>query len=310
MRNDEVTTVMNRRDFLQTSALAPFASTLLGQGQAPFKTPEAAAQGNPPLFTTSINIEIMFPRTMPRGDRVKAVAAQGIKVYSFWRPSEEEQKGMLEAQQQTGLKCSCVVGSGGTGRTTGLTMPGAEQKYFDELMEGILMAKRFGGADAIIFPGARHPDIPWEKQRENLIQGLRKAGDMAKEHGVILVLEALNKGEAPTISISTAVQVFDIIEATAHPNVRVDFDMYHLQLSEGNLINNLRLGLDKGWIRLVQVGDVPGRREPGTGEVNYANIYRVLREKKYAGVVDSEHGTSSTPEHAIDVIKKLAAESS
>ncbi len=122
------------------------------------------------------------------------------------------------------------------------------------------------------------------------------------------VLEPLNRQEAPTISISTAVQAFDIIEATAHPNVRVDFDMYHLQLTEGNLINNLRLGLDKGWIRLVQVGDVPGRREPGTGEINYSNIYRVLREKKYAGYVDSEHGTSSTPEHAIAVVKKLAAE--
>jgi hydroxypyruvate isomerase len=188
-----------------------------------------------------------------------------------------------------------------------LTMPGAEQKYFEELAVGVEMAKRFGGADAIIFPGARHPDIPWERQRENLIQGLRKAGDLAKDHGVYLVLEALNRIEAPNISVSTAAGVFDVIEATAHPNVRVDFDIYHLQLSDGNIINNLRLGLQKGWIRLVQVGDVPGRLEPGTGEINYANIYKVLRELKYSGYVDSEHGTSSTPEHAIEVVKRLAA---
>ncbi len=288
---------MDRREFLIAGAVAPVGLALRSQATGP-------------LFTTSINIEIMFPRTMPRSERIKIVAAQNIKAYSFWRASADDQKAMLEVQQQTGLKCSCVVGSGGTGRSTGLTMPGAEQKYFDELLEGIQMAQRFGGADAIIFPGAKQPDTPWEKQRENLIQGLRKAGDMAKEHGVYLVLEALNKVEAPTIAISTAVAAFDIIEATAHPHVRVDFDMYHLQLSEGNLINNLKLGLDKGWIRLVQVGDVPGRREPGTGEINYSNIYRVLREKKYAGYVDSEHGTSSTPEHAIDVVKKLAAETS
>jgi hydroxypyruvate isomerase len=287
---------MDRRNFLIAGAIAP-----IGLAVRPQTT-------TPALFTTSINIEIMFPRTMPRSERIKIVAAQNVKAYSFWRASADDQKAMLDVQQTTGLKCSCVVGSGSTGRSTGLTMPGAEQKYFDELLEGIEMAHRFGGADAIIFPGAKQPDIPWEKQRENLIQGLRKAGDMAKEHGVYLVLEALNKVEAPTIAISTAVAAFDIIEATAHPNVRIDFDMYHLQLSEGNLINNLRLGLDKGWIRLVQVGDVPGRREPGTGEINYANIYRVLREKKYAGYVDSEHGTSSTPEHAIEVVKKLAAE--
>ena len=111
-----------------------------------------------------------------------------------------------------------------------------------------------------------------------------------------------------TISIKTAVGAFDVVEAAAHPNVRVDFDIYHLQLSEGNVINDLKLGLQKGLIRLVQVGDVPGRLEPGTGETNYHNIYKVLREMKYAGYVDSEHGTSSTPEHAIDVVKKLAAE--
>jgi len=288
---------MDRRDFLIAGAIAPIGLAVRPQ------TP------SPALFTTSINIEIMFPRTTPKSERIKAVAAQGVKAYSFWRASADDQKAMLEAQEKTGLKCSCVVGSGATGRSTGLTLPGAEQKYMDELAEGVQMAQRFGGADAIIFPGARQPDIPWEKQRENLIQGLRKAGDLAKEHGVYLVLEALNKVEAPTIAISTAVAAFDVIEAAAHPHVRVDFDIYHLQLSEGNIINNLRQGLDKGWIRLVQVGDVPGRREPGTGELNYSNIYRVLREKKYAGYVDSEHGTSSTPEHAIDVVKKLAAES-
>ena len=289
---------MSRRAFLAAGVLAPAA--LRAQGAAP---PAAAA------FTTSINVEIMFPRSMPRSERIKAVAAQGIKVYSFWRPSAEEQKAMLETQQQLGMKCSCVVGSGSTGRTSGLTLPGSEQKYFDELVEGIQMAKRFGGADAIDLPRrAAAATFRGRSSGRILIQGLRKAGDLAKEQGVYLVLEALNQVEAPTISIKTAVAAFDVVEAAAHPNVRVDFDIYHLQMSEGNIINNLKLGLQKGLIRLVQIGDVPGRLEPGTGETNYHNIYKVLREMKYAGYVDSEHGTSSTPEHAIEVVKSLAAE--
>jgi len=305
MSSAETTLSLSRRTLLRAGALAPLALSTRSTRSNPSA---ASAQTTPPPFTTSINIEIMFPRTTPKSERIKAVAAQDVKAYSFWRASLEEQKAMLEVQERTGLKCSCVVGSGGTGRSSGLTLPGAEQKYLDELAEGVQMARRFGGADAIIFPGARHPDIPWDKQREHLVQGLRKAGDLAKEHGVHLVLEALNRVEAPTIAISTAVAAFDVVEAAAHPNVKVDFDIYHLQLSEGNIINNLRLGLDKGWIRLVQVGDVPGRREPGTGELNYSNIYRVLREKKYSGYVDSEHGTSSTPEHAIQVVKRLALE--
>ncbi len=91
-----------------------------------------------------------------------------------------------------------------------------------------------------------------------------------------------------------------------HPHVRLDFDIYYVQLSEGNLINSLREGLRRGWIRYVEVGDVPGRFEPGTGEINYAAIFRVLREEGYAGFVGLEHRSTKTPEHAMDVVCALA----
>jgi hydroxypyruvate isomerase len=301
MRPPDASAGLSRRGFLAGTALLPLTA---GARQSAAASRQALP---PPRYTTSINIEIMFPRSMPKSERIPAVAAEGIKVYSFWQAPLDEQQRMLEAQEKAGMTCSCVVGSGRTGRTSGLTLPGAEQQYLDELAVGVAMAQRFGGADAIVFPGARQPDIPWERQREHLIAGLRQAGDLAREHGVHLVLEALNTREAPTISISTAEAAFDIIEAVAHPHVKVDFDIYHLQLTEGNLINNLRNGLQKGWIRLVQIGDVPGRREPGTGEINFANIYRVLRELEYDGYVDSEHGTSTTPAQAIAVVKRLAA---
>jgi hydroxypyruvate isomerase len=108
------------------------------------------------------------------------------------------------------------------------------------------------------------------------------------------------------MSVLSATHGFRIVEEVNHPNVRLDFDMYHLQLSEGNLINNLRKGLRNKWIRFVEIGDVPGRREPGTGETNYDNIFRVLREEGYADFVGMEHGTSSTPEHAMNVVRKVA----
>jgi hydroxypyruvate isomerase len=87
----------------------------------------------------------------------------------------------------------------------------------------------------------------------------------------------------------------------------MDYDLYHRQLGEGNLINQLKVGLDKGHIQFVEVGDVPGRKEPGTGEVNYPAVFRVLREAGYSGFVGMEHGTSSTPEHAMRVVSELAS---
>ena len=85
---------LNRRMFLQAGVLGSVGMGARVGSAAEVQTSE------PPLFTTSINIEIMFPRTMARSDRIKAVAAQDIKVYSFWRATAEEQKAMLEAQQQ------------------------------------------------------------------------------------------------------------------------------------------------------------------------------------------------------------------
>jgi hydroxypyruvate isomerase len=96
------------------------------------------------------------------------------------------------------------------------------------------------------------------------------------------------------------------VEEVNHPHVKLDFDMYHLQLSEGNIINNLRLGLRKKWIKFVEVGDVPGRKEPGTGETNYVNIFKTLREEGFDDFIGLEHGTSSTPQHAIEVVKKMS----
>ena len=298
MQSSKTRTRLSRRLVLGSGALLPLA---IGGGRA-----EAALPAAP--YKLSINVELMFPRTMTRDKRMEAVAAQGFLAYSFWRAAEQEQTAMLEVHKRLGMKCVSVVGSGPTGNRTGLTQPGAEQQYLDELTAGVKVAEKFGGADAIIFVGQVQTDVPWEKQRQGIVNGLRKAGDIARDHGVCLTLEPLNRVESPRQSILMAAEAFPIIAEVAHPNVKVCFDMYHLQLSEGNLTNNLKLGWEKGWIKIVQIGDVPGRKEPGTGETNYPHMFRILREIGYNGYLDTEHGTTSTPEHAIAVVKRLSAE--
>jgi hydroxypyruvate isomerase len=295
------------RRALISSAVGSAAGPLLLNGQTAGAGQASGAKQAPP-YTLSANVEIMFPRAMARDKRMQAVAAHGMKAYSFWTASPDEQNAMLAVQQRTGLKCVSIVGSGRPGRTTGLTKTGAEQAYLDAIKENCEVSKRFGGPDLIIFVGEVQPDIPWETQYRQIVAGLRKAGEIAQQYGVYLVLEALNRVESPRMSVLTARENFQIIDEVAHPHVKVDFDMYHLQLSEGNLTNNLKLGLEKGWIRLVQIGEVPGRKEPGTGETDYAHMFRVLRAAGFSGYVDMEHGTSSTPEQAMDVVRKLSLE--
>jgi hydroxypyruvate isomerase len=297
MMNPLTRRALIRSTVIRSAAAAPL---LLGA--------ETARASQAPPYTLSVNVEIMFPRTMPRDQRMEAVAAHGMKAYSFWTADPGEQKAMLAVQQRTGLKCASIVGSGKPGRSTGLTKTGFEQTYLDAIRENCEISKRFGGPDLIIFVGEVQPDIPSETQYKQIVAGLRKGGEIAQEYGVYLVLEAINRVESPRMSVLTARENFQIIAEVAHPHVRVDFDMYHLQLSEGNLTNNLKLGLEKGWIRLVQIGEVPGRKEPGTGETDYAHMFRVLRAAGYSGYVDMEHGTSTTPEQAMDVVRKLSLE--
>ena len=234
---------------------------------------------------------------------------QGFKAYSFWSASEQEQDAMLEVQQRTGLKCASISGTGSAGSSTGLTRPGQEKAYLDEITARAKIAAKFGGAQPIVFVGRTQPDVPWETQRSQIVSGLRRAGDIAKEYGVVLVMEPLSSGGAQNrMALDTAAVAFPAIDEVAHPNVKICFDMYHLQLMEGNIANNLKQGLAKGWIALVQIGEVPGRKEPGTGEIDFSYIFRVLREAGYKGYVDTEMGTTTTPEAAMELTRKLSLE--
>ena len=190
---------------------------------------------------------------------------------------------------------------------------GRKKADLDEIQGFVKVAKKMGGALPIIFPGVRQPDLSWEAQRANLVKGLRVAGDIAKEFGIVLTLEPEDQYEAPKMAIHTTAEAFPIVEEVAHPNVKICFDIYHLQLSEGNITNNLKQGLAKDWIRLVQIGETPGRKEPGTGETDYAFIFRTLRAAGYKQKGTSTPGNTARylrlRNNAIQLVKKMALES-
>jgi len=297
MPKRETVAHMNRRELLRVGAALPLA----------LATSEAAAAASPPPYTLSINIEIMFPRAMPRSDRIRAVAANGFKAYSFWAAQPEERAAMVKAQHETGLTCVSLVGTGSAGGTTGFTRPGAQDAVLAEMRERIEIAKEFGTPDLISFVGQLQNDVRWETQRAGIVDGLKRAGDLAAPANVSIVVEPLsvNPGQ-PRRALDRAEDCFPVIEEVKHPHVKVCFDLYHLQRTEGNLVVNLRTGLEKKLIKVVQIGDNPGRLEPGTGEINYAFIFKELRRLGYSGYLDTEMGTSRTPEYAMDLVRRMA----
>ena len=297
-----------RRDVLQAAAAVPL-------GLLPRRAEAATTALAAPPYTISINIEIMFNTgrgnpPMPRADRIRAVAAKGFKAYSYWNATPEERKAMIKAQQETGLKCVSLVGTGAAGGSTGFTKPGAQEALLTEIKERVEIAKEFGTQpDLITFVGIIQPDVPWETQRAQIVDGLKRAGDIAAAGGVTIALEPLSVNpNQPRRALDRCLEAFPVIKDVNHPNVKICFDLYHLQRTEGNLVVSLRNGLQDKLIKIVQIGDNPGRLEPGTGEIHYPFIFKELRRLNWTGYVDTEHGSSSTAEYAMEVVRKMADE--
>jgi hydroxypyruvate isomerase len=248
----------------------------------------------------------MFPKGTPYQDRLEQAAACGAKHYGFWSYQGKDLDAMLDVQEKRGLTCVSITGNPKTGWNTGLTKPGEESKFLDDFEAACQVAQRFGAENLITFVGAVQKDVPWETQRAQIIAGLKKAGPIAEKYGVYLVLEPLNRVESPQMTMLSARDAFDYAAEADHPRIKVDFDIYHRQLGEGNVLNMLGEGLKKQYVRFVEVGDVPGRKEPGTGETNYVNIFNFLRKVGYSGAIGMEHGTSRTPQYAWDVVRRMA----
>jgi hydroxypyruvate isomerase len=154
--------------------------------------------------------------------------------------------------------------------------------------EAIEVAKRCNAKWMTVVPGNYERSLSHEFQTANVITALKKASDILAPHGLVMVLESLS--DNPDLFLRHTDQAFMICKAVGSPACKFLFDMYHMQRNEGNIIANI----DKVWEETpyFQIGDNPGRNEPGTGEMNYKNIFKHIYNKGYKGVLGMEHGNA------------------
>lgn len=138
----------------------------------------------------------------------------------------------------------------------------------------------------------------WLKARDTLA----RIADMAEEEGVVFTLENLNLPvDHPGTPFGRAEDTLALVSSVNHPRLRLNLDLYHVQIGEGNLIETCRACLP--WIGEIQVADVPGRCEPGTGEINYPVIAKALNDMGYRGPVGMEAFAKDDPEMALDAFR-------
>jgi hydroxypyruvate isomerase len=167
----------------------------------------------------------------------------------------------------------------------------ARKKLQDQMRKAVEVAQRVNAKWCTVVPGPYVKNMEWDYQTANVIDCLRAMAEVCEPAGLVMVLEPLNPwADHPGMFLSKIPQAYAVCEAVNSPSCKILDDLYHQQITEGNLIPNI----DKAWkhIEYIQLGDNPGRKEPGTGEINYHNIFAHLHGKGFTGVVGMEHGLS------------------
>jgi hydroxypyruvate isomerase len=163
--------------------------------------------------------------------------------------------------------------------------------FLKQVAESVDVAKRVGATWITVVPGHIDMRLDMGYQTGNVIEALKRASAILEPHGLVMVLEPLNRQrDHPGMFLYNAPQAYAICKGVGSPACKILFDAYHAQISEGNLIPNL----DRAWseIAYIQIGDNPGRKEPSTGEVNWQNVFKFVHGKGFKGVLGMEHGNS------------------
>lgn len=281
---------MNRRSFLNGAAV-------LGATGVSGLVPAPAAERRPAFTLRYAPHFGMFRNSAPGGllDELRFAHDQGFRAWEdngmASRPVEEQQA-IADLMEKLGMSMGVVSAKTGIGE---LNFASRDKEARDLVLEQIEatveVARRVNAGYMTLVSGQVDPRWPREIQFANCVELLRRAVEIVEPHDITMVMEPLNRfTNHPGSFLETVQEGYLVCMAVDHPNCKVLYDMYHQQIAGGNLIPLFDLCRDQ--IGYLQVGDNPGRKEPGTGEINYAKVFRHVHESGFDGIVGMEHGNA------------------
>jgi len=258
-------------------------------------------------FDISVMLWTVF-RELPFEVRLEKVAAAGYRnvelvgEYEHWSDADFDRANAK--RKQLGISFDCTAGL-----KHGLCNPTDRDALIAEFRRAIPIMERLDCPTMIFLSGNVVPGMTIEAQHQSCIDGLKAAvalveGKRINGTPVRVLLENIDPDENPHYFLTSVARGFEIVKAVNHPQVQFLYDFFHEQISEGNLIEKLEKNIE--YVGLVHVADVPGRHEPGTGEINYENIFRKLAELKYKEIVAMEFRPTGDPVPQLRTAREMA----
>jgi hydroxypyruvate isomerase len=270
---------MDRRSFARKLAGAAWTAGALTDSPRLNARPAPAGSGDNSAapFKISIMLWTVF-RKLPFEQRLEKVAEAGyhnvelVNEFKHW--SDDDYRRVNRKKQALSIDFDTTAGL-----RHGVGDPSQRDAFLSELRQMLPTLDKLECPRLIVMSGNRVPGMPPAVQHQSCIEGLKRAADVIEGKNVRLVMENIDPEENPRYYLTSVAEGFEIIRAVNHPRVKLLYDFYHEQIAEGNLIEKLEKNID--WTGVVHIADVPGRHEPGTGEIDYRNIFKKLGQLKF-----------------------------
>lgn len=296
---------MDRRTFTQVLAAAALSAATPTMPASAQAAPQPAANAGPP-FPLSVMLWTVFTDLLFE-DRLGKVAEAGytnvelVGEYRNW--TETDFIKANAARKHLGIQFDATAGL-----AHGVGDPASRDALLAELKDALKPMETLDCPAIILLSGDVVPGLTRKEQHESCIESLKRAaglieGRQINGQPVRLLLECIDPEERPHYFLQSATEAIEVVRAVNHPQVQFLYDLFHEQIAEGNLMEKLEKHIDV--IGLVHIADVPGRHEPGTGEINYGNIYRKLAQLNYKHVVAMEFKPTGDPVATLRAAKDL-----
>ncbi|HYA22197.1 MAG TPA: TIM barrel protein [Thermoproteota archaeon] len=252
------------------------------------------------MIKLSACIEIIFTE-VPFSDRIDRVSEIGLPAFEFWGWGRKDIDEIKRRKQEHGVEIAAF----GVDPMPSIVDRGNASSFITAVENSVKVAHELGCKTLIVTTGNELKGVPRSQQHESIVESLRKAAATAEREKVTLVLEPLNVlVDHMGYYLSSSSEGFDIVREVGSQKVKLLYDIYHQQVTEGNLISTIMKNIDM--IGHFHSADVPGRHEPGTGEINYANVLRAVDDAGYEGYVGLEFKPTRDSGQALRTIIDIA----